>query len=69
MCELKYYGSDFTVDLNYYKKILHRQELLLKEISPKYAVYSTLITTYGLRRNEYFSDFVNVITIDDLFSK
>ena len=69
MCELKYYGTDFTVDLNYYKKILHRQELLLKEISPKCSVHSTLITTYGLKRNEYSGVFLKVITLDDLFEK
>lgn len=31
-------------------------------------VHSTLITTYGLKYNEYSSDFDNVITLDDLFS-
>ncbi|MBR2287639.1 MAG: AAA family ATPase [Clostridia bacterium] len=69
MCELKFYGIDFAVDLEYYKKILHRQELLLGEISPKCAVHSTLITTYGLKKNEYASAFLKVITLDDLFEK
>ena len=69
MCELKFYGDDFAVDLNYYKKIHRRQEMLLEEISPKQAVYSTLITTYGLKQNEYAGAFLKVITLDDLFEK
>lgn len=69
MCELKYYGTDFVVDLHYYKKILYRQELLLKELSPKCSVCSTLITTYGIKRNEYADAFLKVITLDDLFEK
>ena len=69
MCEIKYYGDDFAVDLSYYKRILHRQEMLLEEISPKFAVHSTLITTYGLKKNEYASAFLKVITLDDLFDR
>jgi len=26
-----------------------------------------LITTYGLTHNEYYGDFVRVVTLDDLF--
>ena len=26
-----------------------------------------VVTTYGLARNGYYNDFVNVITMDDLF--
>lgn len=69
MCELKYYGNEFTVDLQYYKKILYRQELLLKDISAKYAVHSTLITTFGLKRNEYAGAFLKVVLLDDLFER
>ena len=41
----------------------------IKEVvSPKMSVHSTLITVFGLKRNEYSSAFTNVITLDDLFS-
>lgn len=68
MCELKYYGGDFTVNSSYYKTLLHRQEVLAAEVSPKYSIHSTLITTFGLVRNEYSGIFTNIITLDDLFS-
>ncbi len=67
MCELKYYGGDFAVKKDYYKKILHRQEMLLEIVSPKMSIRSTLITTYGLTRNEYSGAFSNVINMNDLF--
>ena len=53
MCELKYYGGDFTVTKEYYKVLLRRQEILAGEVSPKISVHSTLITTFGLTPNEY----------------
>lgn len=68
MCEIKYYGGDFTVDKAYYKTLLRRQEMLASELSPKVAVRSTLVTTFGLVRNEYSGVFANVVTLDELFA-
>ena len=67
MCEIKFYGNDFSVNKDYHKKLINRQELLSKELSPKVIIHNTLITTYGLKYNEYSSDFDSVITLDDLF--
>lgn len=67
MCEIKYYSNDFTVDKAYYQVLLHRQNLLQKEITRKFSVHNTLITTFGLSYNEYSGIFSNVITLDDLF--
>ncbi len=67
MCEMKFYGDDYEVNLEDHKT-LERRKKLLREIIPKKAiVHSTLVTTYGLVRNGYHSDFVNVIIMDDLF--
>lgn len=68
MCEMKYYSDNFAVGKDYYQVLLHRQEILAKEISPKYSIYSTLVTTFGLTYNEYSGIFSNVITMDDLFN-
>lgn len=67
MCEIKYYGGDFSVDKNYYKTLLRRQETLVRELPAKVSVHSTLITTFGLLRNKYSGAFAQVITLDDLF--
>lgn len=69
MCEIKYYGADFTVSKEYYQVLLQRQDILAKEISLKNSIHSTLITTFGLTYNEYSGIFSNVITLDDLFAE
>lgn len=69
MCELKFYSSEFTVDGNYYRTLLNRETMLEKELPRKTAVRSTLITTFGLQRNEYSGIFTNVILMDALFVK
>ena len=67
MCEIKYYSGPFKVDKEYYAKILQRQSILSEMVSPKVAIYNTIITTFGLTRNEYSGAFVNEIVLDDLF--
>lgn len=68
MCEIKFYSDEFAVDKEYHLVLERRKKLLREIISAKSVVHSTLITTYGLRRNEYNGDFVSVIKMDDLFA-
>lgn len=69
MCEMKFYNSEFVVDKNVDKQMRNKIAVLQEETPKKYAVRPTLITTYGLKRNEYSSIFTNVVTLDDLFMK
>lgn len=67
MCEIKYYSGDFCVNKDYYQVLLRRQRILAESVSPKETIHNTLITTFGLSRNEYSDIFTNVIVLDDLF--
>ena len=69
MCEIKYYSGEFKVTKDYYVKILKRQAILAENVSPKIAIHSTLITTFGLTQNEHSAAFSNVIVLDDLFKE
>ena len=67
MCEIKFYSDEFVADKDCHFA-LERRGRLLREIIPKKAsIHNTLITTFGLKRVEYFGDFVNTLTLDDLF--
>ena len=68
MCEMKFYSTEFEVDKEYHLVLENRKKLLRDIIPKKATVHNTLITTYGLRKRGYWSDFVRVITIDQLFS-
>ena len=68
MCEIKFDSNEFDVDKEYHL-VLDRRKRLLQEMIPKRAtVHSTLITTFGIKRSGYFSDFISVISMDDLFA-
>ena len=69
LCEIKFCNDEFAVDKDYHFTLVRRKNLVLEKIPKKYAVHNTLITTYGLKRNEYYSDFTNTITMDALFTQ
>lgn len=51
-----------------YDLTLRKRRTTLQEFIPKKcAIHSTLITTFGLKENEYMWDFDNVIALEDLF--
>lgn len=68
MCEMKFYNEEFSVSKSYHAVLVHRQNVLSGMLPRRKAIYSTLITTYGLAYNEYSGDFQQVVTMDALFS-
>ena len=67
MCEMKFYNDEFSVSKAYHKILVQRQNLLERELPSHTVVHSTLVTTEGLKYNEYSSDFQQVITLKELF--
>lgn len=69
MCEMKFYNTEFSVDKDYYKTLVRRENLLQKALPKRMVVHSTLVTTEGLEYNEYSGIIQKVVTLDDLFQK
>lgn len=67
MCEMKFYNEEFSISKSYHKVLVHRRNVLERELSGKMVVHATLVTTEGLVYNEYSGVFQQVITMDDLF--
>jgi AAA+ ATPase superfamily predicted ATPase len=67
VCEIKFSRDEYTVNAAYARKILARLEQTSSHFKSRRSVSSVLITTYGLKKNEYSGRFQKVITLDDLF--
>lgn len=69
LCEIKFYTDDFTLTKQYDRELRHKMTVLTETAKKRlrYApnIHLTLITTFGLKQNEYSSRFQNVITIED----
>lgn len=67
ICEIKYSEDDYAITASYDKELRHKLTMLREETHCRKALHLTLITTYGLRQNEYAGRVQKVITMDDLF--
>lgn len=67
LCEIKFYSEEFKVTKEYSLKINRRTNLLKEKINKKYTIMNTLISTYGVFKNEYYFSFANSITLEDLY--
>ncbi len=70
LCEMKYSMSEYIITKKYDAELRNKISVFKTATSCKKAVFLTLITTYGLKQNEYISGLVqSQLTMNDLFSK
>ena len=59
MCEIKFYDNEFVVNESYSRTLKARKQTLRDNVSPKYSIQGTLITTQGLKFNAYSGEFIH----------
>ncbi|MDR2232979.1 MAG: AAA family ATPase [Tannerella sp.] len=67
LCEMKYATKEFTVTKTYDADLQHKRNVFMDETNTKKSVHITMITTYGVKRNEYRNNIQSEATLDDLF--
>lgn len=67
ICEMKFCDDDFTINASYDKNLRNKLSTFLEETKCRNALRLTLITTYGLKFNEYAGRIQKVITMEELF--
>jgi hypothetical protein len=67
LCEMKYLNSEFSIDSAYAKALRNKRSVFLAETGTKKTLHTTLVTTYGLMRNEHAAEVQSLVLMDDLF--
>ncbi len=67
LCEMKYSNTEYVITSGDDEKMRNRIADLMNVTKTRYAIYPTLLTTYGLADNAYAGDIQAVVTLDDLF--
>lgn len=67
LCEMKFSNKEFVIDKNYDKTLQHKKWAFAEETRTKKALYTTMVTTYGIKRNEYWHNIQSEIILQDLF--
>lgn len=67
LCEMKYSNTEYTVTEKTDREIRRKISDLIAATGTKYAIYPTLITTYGVTDNSYAENLQSVVTAEELF--
>jgi uncharacterized protein len=68
LCEIKFSESKFSITKAYDLQLRNKQSVFAQETNSKKALFTTMITTYGLVSNAYATSFVqNSIELNQLF--
>lgn len=59
LCECKFYNAEYTITKEYAEKLRNRKQHFINDTKTKKSIYNTLITNYGLAKNEYYLDVVD----------
>ena len=68
VCEMKFSLNAFTIDKKYAEELRNKIGTFKSEVKTKKSIYLTMITTFGLTKNQYSTSLVqNDLTMDVLF--
>jgi hypothetical protein len=67
LCEIKFSGTQFAIDKKYEENLRNKIATFQTETKTRKAVHLLMLTTFGMKKNKYFSIAQNEIVLDDLF--
>ena len=59
VCEIKYYDLDFIINKSYYQKLKSKLEVFRREIKTNKTIFFVMMTTYGVKENQYYDQIVS----------
>lgn len=69
ICEIKWWDGPFTISRKYRETLESKIESFRSQLKLRRTLHLVMITTFGLRHNEYSSIVQNEVTMHDLFEK
>jgi len=67
VCEIKFSRKEFVITKDYDKDLRNKVWTFAEETRTKKAVHTTMLTTYGVKHNEYWNNIQSEVVLDDLF--
>ena len=67
LCEMKYAINEYVIDKKQDEILRNKIFAFKSETKSRKAVHITMVTTYGVKRNEYWGNIQSEVTMNDLF--
>ena len=68
LCEIKYANTQYAITKEYEEKLREKIETFRQEIAPRKAIHLLMLTTFGVKQNQYSCIVQNEVMLDDLFN-
>jgi hypothetical protein len=68
LCEMKFYNTQFIITKKYAAELANKRAAFANDSKTRKAIFITLVTTYGVKDNEYKQQQIqDVVQMNDLF--
>jgi len=67
LCEMKYSENEFIIDKKQDENLRNKKATFINETQTRKAVHFTMITTHGVKHNEYWNNIQSEVTMNNLF--
>jgi len=67
LCEMKYAQEKFVIDKKTDENLRNKRAAFRNETNTRKTLHLTMITTYGVKHNEYWNNIQSEVTMSDLF--
>lgn len=69
LIEIKFTQAEFTITKSYAEKLRKKREVFREATGTKKSLFITMLSPYGVKKNEHYHDIVqNEVLLRDLFS-
>jgi len=63
----KYANNEYVIDKKTDENLRNKRAVFIEETKTNKSIHITMITTYGVKHNEYWNNIQSEITFNDLF--
>jgi len=67
LCEVKFSSGQYQIDKKDYESIRNKKTAFAHSTRTRKYIQTTMITTFGLKKNNYSAEIVSEVTLDDFF--
>ena len=67
ICEMKWASAPFVISSDYDMELRNKVSTFIRQTQSRKAVHTTMITTFGVKKNMYLDDYQSEVVLDDLF--
>jgi predicted AAA+ superfamily ATPase len=67
LCEIKFSSGEYQIDKKYSELLRNKRTVFTNATHSRKAAMTTMVTTFGLKKNIYSAEIVSQVVLDDLF--